>query len=159
MADHKLQEKMQELDRLQGTMPQEEFIAKVDKELRPLWEKELLAHGAHEPDWVPLEKVVPLRWCGGFMFMGYEGNIRIYKQGFTRECLYLDVHGNAYARGPKGFIKVPTDVAVEIAFVGIEELGWSRSSKYSPANAAKRREMLEAETGYRILTFGDKKQP
>jgi hypothetical protein len=52
--------------------------------------------GADRPDWDPLEKVLPLEHCAGFMFMGYPGEIRLYKHGFTRHYLNVDPKGNTY---------------------------------------------------------------
>lgn len=154
MSESALQAKLRELDALQDKISREEFIAKVEKELKPLWEAEIRAHGGHEPDWAPLEKVLPLRWCRGFMFMGYEGEIRIYKQGFTRACLYLDPAGNAYERYKCTFRKIPIEFAIKDAFDGIEELGFTRSTPFNEKNAAKRRKKIEAETGYKIITIG-----
>lgn len=154
MTDDALEAKLRELDELQPTLSRAEFIAKAEKELKPLWEQELKAHGAHEPDWEPLEKVLPYAWCGGFMFMGYEGEIRIYKQGFTRACLHLDPQGNAYRRRGSLFHPIDIDDAIADAFRGIESTGFARETPYNKVNAAQRRAAIEAETGYKILTIG-----
>lgn len=154
MGETALQAKLRELDQLQGTLSREEFEHKIVTELKPLYEAELRAHGALEPDWDPLHKVVPMKWCDGFGFMGYEGKIRIYKQGFTRRCLYIDPAGNTYMPYGQGFHKIPKKVALSDVFAGIEELGFRRTTPYNKANAEKRRRKIEKETGYRIIPFG-----
>ena len=154
MLEDALVAKLRELDELSRDIPREEFIAKVETELKPLWEQTLRAHGAHEPDWEPLHKVLPLHWCDGFCFMGYEGELRVYKQGFTRLCLYIDPAGNTYERHDHTFRKVPVEFAVKEVFDGIEEFGFDRSTPYNKRNAAKRRKQIEKETGIEILTFG-----
>ena len=154
MLEDALVAKLRELDELSGDIPREEFIAKVETELKPLWEQTLLTHGAHEPDWEPLHKVLPLHWCDGFCFMGYEGEIRIYKQGFTRACLYVDPAGNTYERNDHTFHRVPVELAIEEVFEGLEAFGFDRSTPYNKRNAAKRRKQIEKETGIQILSFG-----
>ena len=154
MAESALEAKMRELDELQGTLDRDEFIEKVETELKPLWEQELRSKGAMEPDWEPLHKVIPLRWCDGFCFMGYEGAVRIYKQGFTRECLYVDPTGQTYERHDHSLRPLPLEFAIERVFDGLKELGFKRTSPYNKKNAAKRRRKIEKETGIKILTFG-----
>jgi hypothetical protein len=154
VMERALEAKLRELDELQDTLSRDEFIAKVETELKPLWEQELRAHGANEPDWEPLHKVLPLRWCDGFCFMGYEGEIRIYKNGFTRACLYIDPAGNTFERHNHSLRGIPVEFAIERVFDGIEELGFKRTSPYNKKNAAKRRKKIEKETGYKILSFG-----
>jgi hypothetical protein len=154
VAEDALEAKFRELDELSGTLSQEEFMAKVEAELAPLLEQEMKAHGAMEPDWDPLEKVLPYGWCAGFMFMGYEGEIRIYKQGFTRFCIYIDERGNTYERHGKRFAKIPRRIAIRDVFEGIEDYGFKRSSPYNAKNAEKRRKRIERETGYKIMSIG-----
>ena len=156
VTESALEAKLRELDELQRdpNISREEFARKIETELKPLWEQELRAHGALEPDWEPLHKVLPLRWCDGFGFMGYEGEIRIYKQGFTRQCLYLDPAGNAYEPQRNSFRRVPVKFAIEQVFDGIEEMGFERSTPYNKKNAEKRRKKIEKETGYKILSLG-----
>jgi tryptophan-rich sensory protein len=61
-------------------MDREEMVEKL-QDVAKQWAELLRAHGAHEPDWGPLKKVLPLKWCAGFMFMGYSGHVRMYKHG------------------------------------------------------------------------------
>ena len=154
MAENALEAKLRELDELRGKLGRERFIEKVETELKPLWEQHLRAQGANEPDWEPLHKVLPIRWCDGFCFMGYQGEIRIYKQGFTRKCLYIDPAGCTYEPDSHTFRRIPVEFAIENVFDGIEEFGFTRTTPYNKKNAAKRRKKIEKETGYKILTFG-----
>lgn len=153
MAMTPLEKKVRELEAQSGTLTQEELIARFEAEIKPLWEQEIRAHGGHEPDWAPLEMVLPYRWCAGFMFMGYEGEIRIYKQGFTRKCLYADPIGNTFRRSRFSFKRIDREDAIEDVFEGIEDMGFARSTEYNEANAQKRRELIEKDTGYKIVSF------
>jgi hypothetical protein len=154
MTDNALEAKLRELDELQHTLDRDDFIHKVETELKPLWEAHIRAQGALEPDWEPLHKVLPLQWCDGFGFMGYEGEIRIYKQGFTRACLYVDPAGSTYERHDHSFRKIPAALAIEAVFDGLEQFGFTRTTPYNKKNAEKRRKQIERETGIQILTFG-----
>lgn len=131
----------------------EELIDKLES-LRPEMSRSMRQMGMHEPDWKPLEKVLPHEWCGGFMFFGYSGDIRTYKQGFTRCCLHIDTRGDTYAYNPRndGYIRIPRTLAIKHAFSGIERMGFRRNTPYNEKNARKRRAMIEKATGYKILT-------
>jgi len=121
--------------------------------LRPEIERSMRALGMHEPDWKPLEKVLPYKWCAGFMFFGYSGDIRTYKQGFTRRCLHIDTRGRTYAYNGRtdGYIRIAQSLAIAHVFSGIEETGFKRTTPYDEKNAAKRRKKLE-DAGYTVLT-------
>ena len=154
MAENALEAKLKELDDAQHTLSREDFMRKVETELKPLWEQHIRAQGANEPDWEPLHKVLPMKWCDGFGFMGYEGEIRIYKQGFTRACLYVDPAGNTYERDRHSFSRIPVELAIEEVFEGIEQFGFDRTTPYNKKNAAKRRDLIEKDTGWKIMSFG-----
>jgi hypothetical protein len=134
-------------------MDRDELVAKIEG-LQPEWERLLRAQGAHEPDWEPLEKVVPLKWCGGFMFMGYSGHIRLYKHGLTRHYLNVDHLGQTYLYDSDAddYYKVPKKRAIDIAFEGIEEMGYTRRTKCTPEVMAERRRRLE-DAGYKIVVL------
>jgi hypothetical protein len=105
--------------------------------------------GCDEPDWAPLEAVLPIEHRGGFMFIGYAlGGIRMYKHGITRQYLMLlpadEIEGSPWedSRGaacsvrdhpaaiafsgggdtPDKYRVIPVAWAVELAFEGIERL-------------------------------------
>lgn len=42
-----------------------------------------------EPNWVPLEAVLPPNELGNFMYMGSAGQIELYKHRFTRRYLNI----------------------------------------------------------------------
>ncbi len=154
MSRSELEAKLQEFDELQHSLTQEEFVARFKAEVQPLLEKEMLAHGAHEPDWEPLELVVPFEECTAFMFMGYEDEIRIYKHGHTRKCLYLDPMGNAYERAAAGWRLIDRDAAVEEAFDGLEAFGFTRTTPFTKETVAKRHKIIERETGIKLFSIG-----
>lgn len=131
-----------------------ELVSKLE-ELRPEIQSTMSSFGACEPDWEPLERVLPRAWCGGFMFMGYAGKVRMYKQGFTRRYLNIDPYGNCYEYDSPSdrYSIIATDDAIEHVFGGLEEMGWKRTSPYNEKNARKRRERLAA-AGWKIVSFG-----
>lgn len=147
-----LQAKLEELDALQGKMGDKEFLKKAERELFPLLRQEMVAHGCNEPDWDPLEKVLPYAWCAGFMFMGYEGEIRIYKHGHTRRCLYIDPKGNAYRRAVAGFEQVPIGDAIEDVFEGLDAFGFTRSTPCDEKHMKIRHRIIKERTGFDIVT-------
>jgi hypothetical protein len=131
-----------------------ELVSKLEG-LRPQVKSMMNSFGANEPDWGPLERVLPLEWCAGFMFMGYADKVRMYKQGFTRRYINIDPYGNCYEYDSRRdrYSIVPTDVAIEHVFGGLEDMGWKRTSPYNEKNARERRERLAA-AGWRIVSFG-----
>lgn len=130
----------------------DDLIARLEA-VKPRLEQIMRSHGAHEPDWEPLEKVLPLESCGGFMFMGYSGVIRMYKHGLTRKYLYLDPEGNAYRYDHPGhrFIPQPLGDAFDAAFKGLEEMGYTRETPYNDEVRAERAQRL-ADAGWTTVT-------
>ena len=47
-----------------------------------------------EPNWTPLESVVPASELENFMYMGRAGEIELYKHQFTRR--YLNIKRNSH---------------------------------------------------------------
>ena len=137
-------------------MDEQEMVSKLEG-MNEEWMRLLRSHGAHEPDWGPLEKVLPLKWCGGFMFMGYSGDIRMYKHGLTRHYLNADPRGNTYLYNSAtgNYYKVSRKVALDVAFAGLEEMGYKRTTKCTPEVMAERRRRME-EAGYRVVVMGPK---
>lgn len=60
------------------------------------------AHGCHEPDWAPLEHVMPEAHRGWWMFMGYWDGVRQYKHSLTRRYLQLIPRAEALAHAKWG---------------------------------------------------------
>ncbi|MBA2725518.1 MAG: hypothetical protein H0U53_05975 [Actinobacteria bacterium] len=124
------------------------------QELQPEFAKIMRSYGAHEPDWGPLERVLPYEECGGFMFMGYVGEIRMYKHGFTRRYLNLDPQGNAYGYLAKtnNYIKIPLELAIDEVFATLKHLGVERTTPFSEEEQLKRRKAMEA-AGWTVISM------
>lgn len=135
-------------------MSREELIQEIEG-LGPMMTKLLRQYGAHEPDWAPLEKVLPFDQCAGFMFMGYTGEIRMYKHGFTRRYLNIDPKGNTYAYVSESdsYEKIPRSAAIKQAFHGLAEMGVKRTAAFDEKARRERREAM-AEAGYTTLVLG-----
>lgn len=113
-----------------------------------------------EPDWTPLEAVLPLEHCAGFMFMGYATagrgtRIRLYKHGITRRYLMLDERCRPYTYTERGeYVAWPygLESAIDRAFEGIEQLDATRSTAYDDVYIAERDAALAA-AGWRVITM------
>jgi hypothetical protein len=118
------------------------------------YRKMMYARGANNPDWKPLLRVVPEKWCPAFQFMGYEGDIRIYKHGWTRRDLNLDPDGNAYAflDATRSWLKIPVEAAIEDVFAGLDDIGVSREDPYDDAAREKKRNAL-ADAGWTVINL------
>lgn len=96
----------------------EELIRKLEA-LRPEMAKIMLQFGAHEPNWMPLERL--LMW--DFMFMGYDEGKRMYKHQFTRRYLHIDAAGRTYRwTEQRGFERIPAEEAIAHVFEDLEAL-------------------------------------
>lgn len=137
---------------LMTEMSRDELIEKLQEVAGEMGEI-MRSFGAHEPDWAPLEKALPLKWCGGFMFMGYHKGIRMYKHGFTRYYLFLDEDANAYSydADTETYERIPLPMAIELVFDGLEEMGYKRSSPYDDAAIEEKNRRL-AEAGWNVVT-------
>jgi hypothetical protein len=104
------------------------------------------------PNWEPLEKVMPLKWCSGFMWMGQTNGIHLYKHGFTRHYLNLDEQGNAYRYlGTKDrYVPMDLDDAIAMVFEGLETIRVSRSTPYDDEAVRRKHEAL-AEVGWTTI--------
>ncbi|MDQ3986769.1 MAG: hypothetical protein M3280_09765 [Actinomycetota bacterium] len=133
-------------------MSAEELAARLEEAADEIQEL-MRSFGAHEPDWEPLEKVLPLEECPGFMFMGYHQGIRLYKHGFTRNYLFVDSDGNTYSYLPEreSYELIPRWLAVELVFDGLEEMNVTRSTPYDDAAIAAKHKAL-AEAGWNVIT-------
>ena len=134
-------------------MKREELLRQIES-LQPEIAKLMRSYGAHEPDWGPLESVLPYEECGGFMFMGYVGEVRMYKHGFTRRYLNLDPEGNAYGYLAKSnsYIKIPLWLAIDQVFEGLEEFGVRRCTPYSDEERLKRQVAME-KAGWTVISM------
>lgn len=67
-----------------------------------------------DPNWAPLEAVLPENECALFMYMGRAGEIELYKHRFTRR--YLNIASNArrfYLYSNGNYAEVSEAVALE----------------------------------------------
>lgn len=67
-----------------------------------------------EPNWRPLEMVLPPGDCGDFMYMGRTGEIELYKHRWTRRYLNISTDGARFYR-PAGnaYVEISRDEAIE----------------------------------------------
>lgn len=108
-----------------------------------------------EPDWEPLHVVVPLQWCDGFMWMYRleqgDAVIEHYKHGITRRYLNLDQHNRAYHYTEDGYVQIPVALAVELVFAGIEEMGWTRETRYDEEFVTAKHKALN-DAGWTVIS-------
>ena len=132
----------------------------VDK-LRDTLDRFKAEHVGVNPMWIPLEKLLPMEWCDGFMFMqgelGPNKDINCYKHGITRKSLHIDSNGqtwkyNFMSLSTKGwYTKVDPIDAVLAVYEGIEKLGATPSTMYDDDYIVKRDQAL-ADAGYTVVS-------
>ena len=60
-----------------------------------------------EPNWTPLERVLPPDECMNFMYMGRAGEIELYKHRDTRRYLCIGSNGRRfYSYSGKSYVEV-----------------------------------------------------
>ncbi|HUF94825.1 MAG TPA: hypothetical protein VMO52_01975 [Acidimicrobiia bacterium] len=108
-----------------------------------------------DPNWKPLEAVLPAEWCGGFMWMNLVVDkgvvIELYKHGITRHYLNLDADGGAHRWTGSGYEPMSLEEAIDHAFAGIEETGWDRTTVYDDEVRAEKYRALR-EAGWTVIT-------
>jgi hypothetical protein len=78
--------------------------------------------GDDEPDWRPLEAILPLELCGPFMWMSDieldgGGRLFVYKHSTTRRYFHLDEDGAPYRYvAPDLYVPMRHHDAVELVF-------------------------------------------
>ena len=66
-----------------------------------------------EPNWTPLELVLPARELEDFMYMGRAGEIELYKHWLTRRYLNISANGQQFYRYSDGtYLEVTKAVAL-----------------------------------------------
>jgi hypothetical protein len=68
-----------------------------------------------EPNWIPLELIVPSRELGNFMYMGRSGEIHLYKHIDTRRYLNIAVDGTCFRYTSAGYQPVKREDAIRRA--------------------------------------------
>ena len=81
-----------------------------------------------EPDWKPLEAVLPPGRCSPFMYMGNAGGIVLYKHRDTRRYLNIDAATGRFYRYVDGHY---TEIDRELALKYVHgSIGWSMGEDY-----------------------------
>ncbi len=67
-----------------------------------------------DPNWAPLELVLPTCELAGFMYMGCAGGIELYKHWLTRRYLNISADGQRFYRYSDGtYVEVTKAVALD----------------------------------------------
>jgi hypothetical protein len=138
-----------------GAAMDENERRRLEENLVKEWDKLREQFHMDDPVWDPLEKALPYKWCGGFMYMGRTNGIHMYKHGFTRHYLNLDDDGNAYRYLPGSERYVPMNrfEAIENAFEGLALMGIDRSTPYDDAAVRRRHKAIE-DSGMSLISLG-----
>ncbi len=108
-----------------------------------------------EPDWKPLHVVLPLSWCDGFMWMYRleQGSavLEHYKHGITRRYLVIDQTNRTYRYNGESYDQIPVAVAVDRVFEGLEDMGWTRETRYDEEFVAEKHRQWR-EAGWTVIT-------
>jgi hypothetical protein len=139
------------VSRRRSAVEAEEFAKRLESAAEEM-SRVMKRFGADRPDWGPLEQVLPFDHCAGFMFMGYSGEIRLYKHGFTRHYLNVDPKGNTYWYNERlgSYYRIAKELAIEYVFEGVEETGAKRSTSYD-AKARRKKEKALKDAGWTMI--------
>ncbi len=66
-----------------------------------------------EPNWKPLERILPRHECPDYMHMGRVGEIELYKHRLTRRYLNVDADGKSYLYIGHRYVEVTRSTALE----------------------------------------------
>jgi hypothetical protein len=67
-----------------------------------------------EPNWEPLERVLPLHQCSDFMYMGRAGEIELYKHHMTRRYLNIGRDAQTFYQYVEGrYVEVSRTTALD----------------------------------------------
>ena len=133
----------------------------LEHKLRDTLDRFKAEHIGVDPNWQPLERLLPPDWLGGWMFMqgglGPNGDITCYKHGITRKSLHVDNKGQCWLwrysemqregmYTPIGSIEAVLAVYRDIEAIG----GASPSTIYDSDYIQRRNEALNA-AGYTVV--------
>ena len=132
-------------------MEAEELVARLE-EMGPELSQVLKDAGVERPDWEPIRKVLPVKHCRGFIFMGYSGEVRMYKHGFTRRYLNVDPEGHTYWYDERNdsYIRVSKELALDHVFEDIEKFGATRSTPFDDKARQKRAKAMK-DAGWTVV--------
>ncbi len=66
-----------------------------------------------EPNWIPLERVLPEAELLDYMYMGRVRDIELYKHRWTRRYLNIDLDGRFYFYAGGNYVEVTQTAALE----------------------------------------------
>ena len=143
-----------------GELMNENERRKLEENLLKEWDKLREEFHMDDPVWEPLEKALPKKWCGGFMYMGRVDGVHMYKHGFTRHYLNLDDEGNAHRFLPESERYVPMNrfEAIENVFEGLALMGIDRATPYDDAGVRRRHKAIE-DSGMSLISLGSPDAP
>ena len=104
--------------------------------------------------WSPLESLLGLDRCVGFMFMGRLSNgISQYKHGISRRYLFLDDDGVAYERvHHSGFRRIALSEAIARIEEPLREVGETLETRYD-SEYIRRKDAAVRAAGFEVLRF------
>ena len=73
-------------------------------------------HASKAADWQPLEGMLGVDCCESFMFMGCVGEIRLYKNIWTRLYLNLGPDGTCFRHTESGYVPICRQTAINHVF-------------------------------------------
>ncbi|HYN37386.1 MAG TPA: hypothetical protein VEV82_10485 [Actinomycetota bacterium] len=139
---------------MEKNMDREELISKLQS-AAPEMQKIMESFNEGPPNWEPLEKVLPMKHCDGFMYMGCDRGIHMYKHGFTRHYMLLDDQANAYryVETTERYVPIHSDAAIERVFEGLEKMGLTRETIWDHEAFLLRQQAL-ADAGWTVINVG-----
>jgi len=71
-----------------------------------------------EPNWAPLEMVLPPHKCEDFMYMGRAADIHLYKHRFTRRYLSISSDGSHFYKHIErgAYVEISRAEAIEFVY-------------------------------------------
>ena len=122
---------------------------------RELMESVWAGFDTDDPNWAPLEAVLPIKNCAGFMWMYREQSggepIEVYRHGITRHWLQLGHGGTAHRWSESdGYQPIPIDAAIENVFEGLTEASATRET--NGADYLAERDARAAEAGWMVIS-------
>jgi hypothetical protein len=107
-----------------------------------------------EDYWKPLECLLGIDRCAGFMFMGRLSNgINQYKHGISRRYLFLDDDGVAYERvHDGGFRRIAMGEAIPRVEGRLREIGETLETPYD-SDYMRRKDAALRAAGFEVLRF------
>jgi hypothetical protein len=73
-------------------------------------------HVSKAADWQPLERMLGVDCCESFMFMGCVGEIRLYKNIWTRRYLNLGPDGTCFRHTESEYVPICRQSAISHVF-------------------------------------------